>query len=445
MATKAQRVQQNYEALQREMRKIAGVDGGRRQWGYFNRPNITAGGQARGPQQFPGTMNVQFGMTPTDAEVKANLMRLGLGGGPAPRQAQPAATMPVGVQAAPAAPAGSSMLEKLIADSQEKEDEANQQNQLRYDQVLNNQNQLYGRTMGEVDNWGNVQKQLNDEKAAETLSAIKADMAARGIANSNVTPAFQQRNSRDLALTQQDLSERKSARRIGYDTALTQDRNAFIERRNDVGPDQNALMQLALQYGQSGNGTGTLPAQAGQQKPAPPKNPRYRPSQGAPVGGMSAMQAMMMAKQMQGDFMGNLGGAMGSMGLGQIHSMGMPSASYESNRYPTKRSKEEYAAMQDRKMSQGGGITGNSHPVGMAANAAGLAYNAWPGMQKKVGTGIADFGEGLWNAARALDGYASKIDPWAQDPNAAGAKKVMGGINALGDAAFNAGEWLYYR
>ena len=262
MATKAQRVQQNYEALQREMRKIAGVDGGRRQWGYFNRPNITAGGQALAPQPFPGTMNVKFGQTPTDAEVKANLMRLGLGGGPAPRQGQPAATNPVGVQAAPGAPTGSSMLEKLIADSQAKEEEANYQNQLRYDQVLNNQNTLYGRTMGEVDNWGNTQKQLNDEKAAETLSAIKADMAARGIANSNVTPAFQQRNARDLALTQQDLSERKSARRIGYDTALTQDQNAFIERRNDVGPDQNALMQLALQYGQSGNGTGTLPQPA---------------------------------------------------------------------------------------------------------------------------------------------------------------------------------------
>jgi len=443
MATKAQRAQQNYQALQREMRKIAGVDGGRRQWGYFNRPNITAGGQARGPQQFPGTMNVQFGMTPTDAEVKANLMRLGLGGGPAPRQAQPAATMPVGVQAAPAAPAGSSMLEKLIADSQEKEDEANQQNQLRYDQVLNNQNQLYGRTMGEVDNWGNVQKQLNDEKAAETLSAIKADMAARGIANSNVTPAFQQRNSRDLALTQQDLSERKSARRIGYDTALTQDQNAFIERRNDVGPDQNALMQLALQYGQSGNGTGTLPAQAGQQKPAPPKKPRYRPSQGAPVGYGPAIKAMMMANQMQGNFMGQLGGAMGSMGLGQF--AGMPMASYQSNRYPTQRSKEDYAAMQDRKMSQGGGITGNSHPVGMAGNLAGLAYNAGPGLQGKVANGIDNFGQGLLGAHQSLRAYQDKIDPFFQDPNLEGAGKVMGGIYALGNAASNFGEWLYPR
>jgi len=425
MATNAQRAQQNYQALQREMRKIAGVDGGRRQWGYFNRPNITAGGQALAPQSFPGTMNVQFGMTPTDAEVKANLMRLGLGGGPAPRQAQPAATMPVGVQAAPAAPAGSSMLDKLIDNSQEREDESNYQNQLRYDQVLNNQNQLYGRTMGEVDNWGNVQKQLNDEKAAETLSAIKADMAARGIANSNVTPAFQQRNSRDLALTQQDLSERKSARRIGYDTALTQDQNAFIERRNDVGPDQNALMQLALQYGQSGNGTGTLPAQS---TPAP--QPRYQPQQNAPVGGVSSQQAAMMAGALQNNFMGQMGG------FG-----GMPALAYTSNRYPTKRKPKS----DGKPTSTKGGITGNSHPVGMAANVAGLAYNAWPGVKQNVANGIAKFGQGLWSANEALDGYANSIDPWAQNPNVPGTKKVMGGMNALGDAAFNFGQWLNNR
>lgn len=365
MATKAQRVQQNYEALQREMRKIAGVDGGRRQWGYFNRPNITAGGQALAPQPFPGTMNVKFGQTPTDAEVKANLMRLGLGGGPAPRQGQPAATNPVGVQAAPGAPTGSSMLEKLIADSQAKEEEANYQNQLRYDQVLNNQNQLYGRTMGEVDNWGNTQKQLNDEKAAETLSAIKADMAARGIANSNVTPAFQQRNARDLALTQQDLSERKSARRIGYDTALTQDQNAFIERRNDVGPDQNALMQLALQYGQSGNGTGTLPQPA-----ATAPQPRYQPQQQAPVGGVSGQQAMMMANQMQGNFLGG----MGMMGGG------MPAMAYTSNRYPTKRKPKTPAK------SSNVGLLGNGHPVGAVGNLASIAYNNAPVIKDALGS-----------------------------------------------------------
>lgn len=215
-----------------------------------------------------------------------------------------------------------------MADAQYKENEANRQNQLRYDQVLQSQDALYGRTMGEVDNWGNVQRQLNDEKAAETLSSIKADMAARGIANSNVTPAFQQRNARDLALTQQDLSERKSARRIGYDTALTQDQNAFIERRNDIGPDQNALLQLAMEYGRSGNGTGTLP-QVQQQATT---KPRYQPMRDVPMaGGVSPYQAQMMASQMQGNFLGQLGGAAGMMNTGPR------GPAYTSNRYPTPR------------------------------------------------------------------------------------------------------------
>jgi len=142
-----------------------------------------------------------------------------------------------------------------------------------------------------------------------------------------VTPAFQQRNARDLALTQQDLSERKSARQIGYDTALTQDQNAFIERRNDVGPDQNALLQLALQYGQSGNGTGALP-----QAPATQQSqPQYKPPQQFQGGGVSAPYAGMMANQMQSNFLGQLGGA---MNFGSPMNYG---PAYTSNRYPTRR------------------------------------------------------------------------------------------------------------
>lgn len=328
MATKAQRTKRNFDALKAEMMKIAGVVPGRTTRNYFPQRNYSAGGFSKPDQTRPGTLNVQFGVTPSDYEVSQNLMRLGLAGGSPsrPRQSPKPPMNPAGAQAAPAAPAGPSLFEKLVADAQAKEDEANRQNQLRYDQVLGNQNDLRGRVMGEVDNWGGVQSKLNDEKAAEALKSIKADMAARGIANSNVTPAFQQRNARDLALVQQDLSERKSDRRIGYDTALTQDQNAFIERRNDIGPDQNALLQLALQYGQSGNGTGTLP-----QAPQPAAPKRRERLESLPMGGVSAAQASMMASQLQGNFMGQLGAAANFM----RPMAGGPA--YTSNRYPTPR------------------------------------------------------------------------------------------------------------
>lgn len=364
---KAKRAQRNFDALRAEMMKIAGVRPGQTTRNYFPRRNYTAGGFSKPDQSRPGTLDVQFGVTPSDYEVQQNLMRLGMAGGSPSRRPAPQSPMtPVGAQTAPAAPAGPSLFEKLVADSQAKEDEANRQNQLRYDQVLGSQDALYDRTMGEVDNWGNVQRQLNDEKAAETLSAIKADMAARGIANSNVTPAFQQRNARDLALTQQDLSERKSARRIGYDTALTQDQNAFIERRNDVGPDQNALMQLALEYGRSGNGTGSLP-QAQQQAAAPKR--RYQPINQVPfAGGVSPWQAQQMAQGIAGGYMSGFMSPMSAVGAAMqrgpgsyasaILSGNRMSPGVTSNRYPTQRTPEEYANIQEqqneRKMWESG-------------------------------------------------------------------------------------------
>lgn len=298
----------DFDALKAEMLKIAGVVPGRTTRNYFPRRNYTAGGFSKPDQSRPGTLDVQFGVTPSDYEVMQNLKRLGMVGVPKGRSKLKSSAPSAGAQTAPAAPAGPSLFEQLVKDSQAKETEANRQNQLRYDQVLQNQNDLRGRVMGEVNNWGGVQQQLNDQKAAETLSSIKADMAARGIANSNVTPAFQQRNARDLALTQQDLSERKSARQIGYDTALTQDQNAFIERRNDVGPDQSALLQLALQYGQSGNGTGTLP-----QAPATQQSqPQYKPQQQFQGGGVSPYRASMMANQILGGFANGAQGMMQS-------------------------------------------------------------------------------------------------------------------------------------
>jgi hypothetical protein len=419
------------------MMKIAGVRPGQTTRNYFPRRNYTAGGFSKPDQSRPGTLDVQFGVTPSDYEVQQNLMRLGMAGGSPSRRPAPQSPMtPVGAQTAPAAPAGPSLFEKLVADSQAKEDEANRQNQLRYDQVLTAQDTLADRVMGQVDNWGNVQGAINTEKAAEILSAIKADMAARGIANSNVTPAFQQRNARDLALTQQDLSERKSARRIGYDTALTQDQNAFIERRNDVGPDQNALLQLALEYGRSGNGTGSLP-QAQQQAAAPKR--RYKPINQVPQsGGVPAAYAPFLASMMQGNYLGGLNAAARFM----RPMTGGPA--YTSNRYPTKRTPEQYAAIKQQS-SDGGGITSNSHPVGFAGNVAGLAYNAWPGIKGAASSAAGSVSDGLLGALTTLDRRAMELDPNASSKNAPGVKKVFDGIYSAGHAALNFRDWLNSR
>lgn len=157
---------------------------------------------------------------------------------------------------------------------------AKQANIDRYNEAHAGATDLRSRVLGDIDNWGTAQGQLNEEKAAQALDAQRAMLADRGMANTNILPAFAARNARDLALTQQDLSERKSARAIAADTSLTNGLLGIVERRNDTaGMDPNMLMQMAMQYGNSGagkgfggDGTGTgIPAPSvigGSQEPA---------------------------------------------------------------------------------------------------------------------------------------------------------------------------------
>lgn len=132
---------------------------------------------------------------------------------------------------------------------------------------------LRDRAMGEVDNWGGVQAKLNEEAAKSALARQRTNLNAAGFNLSSHMPAFDARNARDLALVQQDLSEKKSDRKIRYDSQLTGnlaqtraqlagDRAAFLERPSDQGGiDANQLAQLAMAYGQGNGGQGFFDGQ----------------------------------------------------------------------------------------------------------------------------------------------------------------------------------------
>jgi hypothetical protein len=182
---------------------------------------------------------------------------------------------------------GDPLLDRYLADVQAKSDLANLTN----DQVERNVDDIYrererqadveltalrDRVMGRVDNWGKAQEQLNKERAAEALGEQRANLAARGLDMSTRDAAFMARNARDLALAQQDLSERRDARAINYDLQATDnlaktraqlagDRAAFQERPMNQGPDMGQAMQLAMQYGVGNRGNGFLD---GSQSPA---------------------------------------------------------------------------------------------------------------------------------------------------------------------------------
>ncbi len=149
---------------------------------------------------------------------------------------------------------GGSMVDQYLAGIKSQYGMANMANEQRYKQVLDSKNSLMGNVEQHLDSWGETRRKLNEERSAETLGDINANLSSRGLGNSTRGGAFQERNARDLDFLQQDLAERKDIREVNYMTGLTQDRDAFVERRTDEVPDVGAAMQLAAQMGESGMG-----------------------------------------------------------------------------------------------------------------------------------------------------------------------------------------------
>ena len=236
-------------------------------------------------------------------------------------------------------PEGESDLQKFLADAQSQYDAANKANEERYADILGRLEGSRDRNLERVENYGVAAGADLEERAAETLGNIKARLSARGLGNSTIFSAFEQRNARDLANEQQRLSERVDSRTADYDQRLTADIASFMERRNDVGPDYNQIANIAQQYGLSGDGQGYQApeevASSGYQGPggsasvvekpqvaqaemvAPPQVPQptvpqYRRQQ--PVG-VSPQAAMMIARNTQAQ-MPNYGNGFQMAGIG---------------------------------------------------------------------------------------------------------------------------------
>lgn len=331
------KAQQFYEEAKRQLRAIQGVDGPRRQSpGFTDRRSYTAGGQARNQSgRRANTYEARYGYDPSPADV--NDFIRSMGGNPFAKKAQGRSagrsnSTPSAGGTAPAPEQGESiraLIERMAADLKTQQDAANAANEARYAEVKGSNADLYGRVMGEVDNWGGVQAQLNEERARESMGNIRGNLASRGLTDSTIGDAFQARNDRDLSLTQQDLSEKKSARRLGYDIDLTNNANAFIERRTDRAPDNSALLALSAKLGEAEAYERGRQANA-QQRGGVDRRRSQQPAYLGPTG-VSPAYAGMLAQQMYGNYAGQMNNAAGMLG---VQNNG---PHITSNRYPTRR------------------------------------------------------------------------------------------------------------
>jgi hypothetical protein len=224
------------------------------------RPNVMdpLGMSAPGLRQ-PGGLNLTHGVSPSDADVYRYMnMRGGqrvVNGAEAGRQvSRMTAEDAGGPSAEPELTPEQQYLMQFAQSLQSERDKANAANLKRYNEVHGLQTALGQRNQERVGNWGEAQRQLNEESAKATLGNMTANLASRGLSNSTILPAFQQRNARDLALQQQQLSEMRDSRLAEYDTRDTNNLAGLIERREDVAPSLDSLMQLAMEFGRSGDG-----------------------------------------------------------------------------------------------------------------------------------------------------------------------------------------------
>lgn len=299
--------QEYFQMMKQALRKAAGVG----PWssghspldplGMSSGPNASHNGLPRMPEdQMQGQFDLRHGVEPSDMDVENYIKSMG--GYP---QSEAKAQGPSASLAAAQAPApGQStadIIKELAAQFQKSNDKKNAANESRFQEIKGNNRDLYGRVMGEVGNWGGVQKQLNDEQAKKTLGDLQANLAARGLGNTTIGDAFRERNSRDLALVNQDLSERKSDRAVRYDTSLTNDSNAFIERKKESGPDMAQMIALVQRLGEAeAYQRARASASSGAQQP------QFMPAYDGGQSGMSPYGAMQMAAGMQSQFGGGM-------------------------------------------------------------------------------------------------------------------------------------------
>lgn len=283
--------------------------------------------------------NFRRGVMPSDTEINRYLDSLAPqrplrfnGQRPAPmvgnragfgRQADGAAEAARMAQEDGAKP-GTSLFDQLVASYKSKIDEANAANIKRYDEIHKELSDLRTRNQDRVKNWGFAAQADIDERMQTALGNQRAELAARGLSNSSILPAFEGQVAQRTAREQQRVSEMRDSRASEYDSKDTNALVGAVERREDVAPDYNNLIQLAMQYGRSGQGQGmdALKEEIAGLKRQVANKGRYRPMTQLPM------------------MPGPVGGApiflnSGSMGF---PTPGIPSiGATTSNRYPTPR------------------------------------------------------------------------------------------------------------
>ena len=243
----------------------------------------------------------------------------------------------------PAAPSESMQLyNNWLAQQQAGFDEAKAANEARYAEGHGELSGARDYRQGLYANFGYAAQEDIDERMQEALKSARASAQRRGLSNTNVTDAYALRAARDTAREQQRVRETRDSRMADAYAQDTGNLVGFIERREDPYPDMNQAVAIGIQLAE-----GEANRQAQAERMAAINQYRRTGGRGrsdarlpplpGPQGGVSPVFMNGTPVQQAYSMFANRG----------------PMPAYSSNRYPARRSPEEYAAIQAQQQQQG--------------------------------------------------------------------------------------------
>lgn len=204
-----------------------------------------------------GGVRTAYGTTPSEADVVRVATQLSGGWKPGQRRrggGRQAGIVRRGGSAADSRRGGAeevSALEALKNSFESRINEANKANLDRYNESHGELTDVRTRNQDRVGNWGKAAEADIDERLREAAGNVAANLAARGLGNSNIQGAFDLRAARDAARERQRVSEMRDDRASQYDTRDTNNLVNLIGQRNDIAPDYSLLVNLADRMGQA--------------------------------------------------------------------------------------------------------------------------------------------------------------------------------------------------
>lgn len=133
---------------------------------------------------------------------------------------------------------------------------ANRANEQRYNQILGGYDALHGRVMGDIAQVGAQERADIDRSYRNMGSDVYQRLVNRGFANSTIPATMRMGVERERLSARGRLASDLAQQRARYDAGITEGKLGVMERRTDLGPDYNQLIQLSQGLGRAGYGGG---------------------------------------------------------------------------------------------------------------------------------------------------------------------------------------------